>query len=112
MDMYKIHTIYKATCNITGLSYIGRTSRKLSDRIFDHAYVRKNREKSLFGQMIQLYGLNNFSWEEMYLTWDDTEAKLVECMFIKQYDTFRNGYNSNNGLSDKLLEYYRKVNTN
>ena len=92
----KIYTIYKATNNINGMSYIG----------FDSAWPRRKKvhfnrmnkdKKEFFHNALNKYGFDNFSWEVLYQSLDrDYTLKTMEEHFIREYDTFwknEKGYN-------------------
>mgnify|MGYP001365165081 CR=1 FL=1 len=88
----KIYTIYKATNNLNGMSYIG----------FDSAWPRRKKvhfnrmnkdKKEFFHNALNKYGFDNFSWEILYQSLDrDYTLKTMEEHFIREYDTFwKNG---------------------
>lgn len=51
--------IYKATCVITGKSYVGQTKKSLRQRIREH---NKDKSNSVFHKAIRKYGKQNFIW--------------------------------------------------
>jgi group I intron endonuclease len=108
MDMYKqTAIIYMATNNITKLSYIGFTSCQLNHRIKEHQYD-SNRSDTHFYRAAKKYGWNSFDWYILYESWDKEHClNVMEPYFIKEYDTYENGYNSTfggDGLSTKHMK--------
>jgi group I intron endonuclease len=111
--------IYKWTCNISNKSYIGQTKNE-KDR--EKSFL--NESESYAGEKInnarKKYGLSEG-------TWTKTVLKRIECSneedlrkelnywekyYIKEYDTFNNGYNSTDGgdcdFSDEVIEKMRE----
>jgi len=105
-----IFTIYKATNSITGLSYIGYTSN-LKTRIKMHKIeCGRDPKPNKFYCAIKELGWDNFQWDILYQSWDKNHCEyIMEPYFISEYNTFRNGYNSNNGKCQKLVDYYTSV---
>lgn len=87
-----IHTIYKIVNNITGKVYIGYDSR-WPKRKQSHIYHTKDRNQYIY-QSIRKYGIKNFTWEPIYQSKDGKHClSVMESHFIKEYDSFNNGYN-------------------
>lgn len=87
-----IHTIYKIVNNITGKVYIGYDSN-WPKRKQSHIYHTKDRNQYIY-QSIRKYGINNFTWEPIYQSKDGIHClSVMESYFIKEYDSFNNGYN-------------------
>ena len=87
-------TIYKHT-SPSGKSYIGLTSKDPEKRWLDGAGYNP---KTKFGKAISKYGWENFSHEILEENIDNLkEAQEREKFWIKQLDTFKNGYNSTEG---------------
>ena len=85
-----IYTIYKATNTLTGKCYIG----------FDSNWpVRKSghlssKENTYFHSTIKKYGKDAFIWEIIYQSYDRNHClKEMEPYFIKENDSYQNGYN-------------------
>lgn len=94
-DILKTNVIYKLTFP-SGKSYIGLTNRRLKDRLYEHCNdsfnnkIRGYRNKK--ARAIRKY--MEFSVDILYQGEDlDNE----EIKFIKELDTFKNGYNSTLG---------------
>jgi group I intron endonuclease len=109
-----IYRIYKATNTLTGMSYIGYTSRRICDRWDEHVANSRGRRKrkSKFYAAIAEYGSKAFTRTYLATTCDEDKAKELEAKYIKIYDTCDNGYNSNAGgcgLSDYSEEWKERV---
>lgn len=86
--------IYKATNKINGKSYIGFAS-KFEVRKQKHLSDSKREKKThyFFHKAIKKYGWDNFEWSVL-----KEDATLEdERHFIKEHDTFGNGYNLTTG---------------
>lgn len=99
--------IYKATCIITGKSYIGQTKRSLEKRKHQH---ENSSDTYYFHRALKKYGKENFEWvilEEC----DNTELDTREKYWIQFYNTYEKGYNSTlGGDNANALEEWRKKN--
>ena len=120
--------IYKWTCNISNKSYIGQTTNEK-----DREKKFLNESESYAGEKInnarKKYGLSEG-------TWTKTVLKCIECSneedlrkelnywekyYVKEYNTFNNGYNSTDGgdcdfssevikkMREKSLEYWNNL---
>ncbi len=91
-----IYTIYKSVNRINGKVYIGFDS-KWPKRIERHEYNYKNHKQKKhfkFYRALRKYGWNNFIWEVIYQSKDGLHClQVMESYFIKEYDSFNNGYN-------------------
>lgn len=86
--------IYKATCTVTGMCYIGQTVKSLEQRAKTH-WQSKN-VKSKFHDALIEFGKDAFVWEEI----ERVEESLLserEQYWIAFYDSWHNGYNSDGG---------------
>lgn len=94
--------IYKFTNNITKKSYIGQ-SINLESRYNSHKrnYLNKNLStyNSKFYRAIRKYGFENFTYEILCQSKNYTveELNYYEQLYIKQYNSFLDGYNMNYG---------------
>lgn len=94
--------IYKFTNNITKKSYIGQ-SINLESRYNSHKrnYLNKNLStyNSKFYRAIRKYGFENFTYEILCQSENYTveELNYYEQLYIKQYNSFLDGYNMNYG---------------
>lgn len=92
-----IYSIYKATCKITGLSYIGFTGQSYTTRIKQHKIKSKNSDYKFY-RAIREYGWNSFEWELLYQSYDKIHClNVMEPHFITEYDSFKKGYNDTEG---------------
>jgi len=85
--------IYKATNKISQISYIGQTIKKLKYRKQDHKSAAKRNPKYYFHRAIRKYGWKNFEWKILEECDSKEELDEMEFHYIKQYDTYHNGYN-------------------
>ena len=89
-----IHTIYKITNNISNKIYIGYTSKTVEHRFKQHC---ADNRKTILHDAIRGYGPDNFSVEAIYQSHDGEHTKNMEKIFIKEYDSIKNGYNMTEG---------------
>lgn len=90
--------VYKLTCAVSGKSYVGITARALDTRWLEHcARARQGIRNSRLAAAMRKYGMDSFSREVIATTDTHDEARSLECAFIRQFDTFANGYNANEG---------------
>ena len=82
--------IYRVINKINGKIYIGQTVSSLEHRISQH-FCEKN--KSYFHNALRKYGKENFQWKILEHCDSKEELDEMEFHYIKQYDTFNNGYN-------------------
>ena len=95
--------IYRAYCLSTKKSYIGQTSNPINIRKNQHLSASFNEnDKSwhlYFHRAIRKYGIDNFEWTILEKISSDTKENLYECLnvleikYIKQYNSYYNGYN-------------------
>jgi len=88
--------IYKHTCNITDLSYIGSTIFSIDKRLKEHIRSGVRGDGKYFQRALKKYGVNNFS-SEILEDIEDTLLNDREIFWIEFYDTFNNGYNLTKG---------------
>lgn len=115
--------IYKFTNKITNESYIGQ-SINLESRYKTHKKQHNNKNhpsyNTKFYIALRKYGFDNFTYEILEQNNNLTREKLndLEKYYIKKYDTYRNGYNMNQGgnytsgpkeLSEKQVEKIKKA---
>ena len=101
--------IYKATNQINGKCYIGKTIQKLEERKSDHIKVSKKLKKKsecienegsiegvYFHNALNKYGKENFKWEIIYECDDELVLNVMETMKIivnHSHYTEGKGYN-------------------
>lgn len=87
--------VYKSTNTINNKCYIGQTVKKLEDRKQLHLY-RLNSMKNKnwhFYNALRKYGWDNFEWEVLEECDSKEELDEMEFHYIKQYNSYENGYN-------------------
>ena len=91
--------IYKATNIINGMSYIGRTTRKLKYRKYAHIYRAFNYDTPYkFHCAIREFGENAFEWETIDYTESLEDSYEKEVYWIEKLNTFsEHGYNMDKG---------------
>lgn len=94
--MSSIYSIYKVTNAINGKVYIGFDSN-WPNRQKNHKYLSNKRNQKIYSA-IRKYGWDNFIWEVIYQSKDGKHClNEMESYFIKQFDSYQNGYNSTLG---------------
>ena len=87
-----IYTIYKSVNTKTGKVYIGFDSKWPNRKIVHKSASKKGTTK--FYNAIRKYGWDTFEWEILYQSKDrEHTLNIMESFFIKEYDSFDNGYN-------------------
>lgn len=84
--------IYKVTNKLNNKSYIGLSKdRSIFERWGEHAKLTS----SMLSQAIDLYGIENFSFEvlEVHENTTNKDLRKRESELIKKYNTINNGYN-------------------
>lgn len=92
------HKIYKITNLVTGLCYIGMTRNSLKRRFSGHrkdASRHPNRKMSI--ALNEYKDINNWKIELLEDNISENNIFNREKYYIKLYNTFENGYNSNDG---------------
>lgn len=90
--------IYKATCKVSGKSYIGWTNNfKRRKKTHEIDALKGNEALPKFYRAIRKYGIENFEWK--IIDWSSSEefGKRQEIYWIGRFNTFENGYNSTIG---------------
>ena len=110
--------IYMHTSERSGKSYVGLTSKSIETRWQHHCHLARTGSEYHFHRAIRLYGENNWIHEVIACNIDTIEeAQQLEKFFIKQHNTFENGYNmtyggetsANKGKALKRTEVYEWV---
>ena len=89
--------IYKATCTETELVYVGQTATSLPLRRQEHFREAANGSDTSFHQAIREHGEDAFVWDVLADEIPQAELGEHERFYIRFYDTFRSGYNGNQG---------------
>ena len=89
--------VYKVTNMINGKVYIGKTESDLKVRRAGHYQSVKRGSESNFHRALRKGNRNDFKWEILneYNTKED--MNIAEVNYIKEYDTYKNGYNMTEG---------------
>ena len=87
------YEIYMHTFSASGKSYIGMTKMGVTERLHKHYINACAGDKTHFYRAIRKYGLSNIKTVILGHTFSEKEAREMECKFIAQFDTFKNGYN-------------------
>lgn len=91
-----IHTIYKSVNTKTGKVYIGFDSN-WPNRVSVHKSSYKKQDYKFY-RSIRKYGWDSFDWSVVYQSYDrEHTLNVMEKYFIKEYDSYNNGYNSTLG---------------
>ena len=108
----KIYTIYSATNTITSKMYIGYTENFESRK--EQHFKKSKIRNSKFYNSIRKHGWESFKWNIIYQSLDGEHCKnIMEEFFIRQYDTYNNGYNmtyGGDGFSSEINSEYAKKN--
>lgn len=96
-----IQGVYKITNKINFKSYIG-ISNDIYERWQQHIHnaFNSNNQKDyhkLLSAAIRKYGVDNFTFEILKVENDIDQRKELEKYYIKEYDSFNDGYNMTTG---------------
>lgn len=109
--------IYRAYCLTSKKSYIGQTINSLEDRRNSHlndTFGNKNSQLH-FHKALRKYGIDNFEWTIIDTIQADSQESLHECLnlleikYIKQFDSYENGYNMTLGGQGGITIESKKV---
>lgn len=103
--------IYTAQNTFTGEVYVGATSKSLIERKNDHLQKSRKGSDRVFHQAIRTFGSDSFVWTEVDSANSLNELADKETEYIYLYDSFQNGYNSDNGGGFKKTVYQYNVET-
>jgi group I intron endonuclease len=110
-------TIYKITNKINGKSYVGLTTKSLSER-FEAHWNRATKERSHIQNAMKKYGKDNFEIEALYVSFSKDDLYQQEVYFINKLNTFEGfGYNLTKGgggiteMSEKIRSKISKSKT-
>lgn len=105
--------IYYFYCRISKKYYIGQTTRSLNIRVKEHLKHSESLSKNHFHNALRKYGIENFDIKILHVIEKENKKDLIdelnrlEILEINNFDSMKNGYNSNSGgkryvLSEKL----------
>ncbi len=105
--------IYKITNKVNGKVYIGQTIQGLSRRKGEHIYRFNIRERDhkLYLAMNK-HGIDNFTFESLCCVLKEEYLDDLEKHFVKEYNSFKRGYNMTCGgdsVSKETREKLRNV---
>lgn len=86
--------IYKIINLVNDKVYIGKTTKTLEKRFYEHCYQYKTKTK--IKNAITKYGKDNFKIEEIECC-DNSISNEREIFYINYYDSINNGYNLTTG---------------
>ena len=99
--------IYKVTNKENNKVYIGKTIRELKQRKWAHYDSARNlKSETNFHRALIKYPKESFVWEIIANATNEDELNQLEIKFIKEYDSFKSGYNMSIGGTGGLT--YRK----
>lgn len=95
--------IYCITNKINGKKYVGKTESTIEKRFTEHCkdYKRKRCEKRPLYSAFKKYGIDNFEITELEKVFDSAELCNREIYWIKELNTYSNGYNATLGGDSK-----------
>lgn len=105
-----MHSIYLITNKISGKHYVGYTSYDLDNRISRHLSDTKRGSTFELHEAIRLHGWENFTAKIIYQSPDyEHTLQEMESHFIKEYDSYENGYNGTLGGGNTGPETSAKI---
>ncbi|GAB4513494.1 MAG: hypothetical protein Tsb004_20660 [Allomuricauda sp.] len=104
-QLHNKYIIYKATNKINNKVYIGASTTSLETRKNDHVNKSKGTNRTTFQKAIGTFGPDAFTWEILDYATTTDELALKERCYIKRYNSYSNGYNSDSGGGFKKKVY-------
>lgn len=92
--------VYLITNKINGKKYVGQTIRPIAQRFREHC-----RADSVIGCAIRKYGEFNFTIEHIDTAFSLEELNALEQFWIKEHDSYNNGYNLTIGGGSGTVGY-------
>jgi group I intron endonuclease len=89
--------IYKATNVSNGKVYIGKTTLSLNVRKARHYASAKRGSETNFHRALRIHSNECFKWEILSKAIDETELNEFEVKYIKEYNSYKKGYNMTEG---------------
>jgi group I intron endonuclease len=89
--------IYEVTNVLTGMKYIGATSKTLEDRKRDHIQKARKKVGGDFQNALRTYGKEAFEWVQVDTANSANELADKEKEYVIKYDAKDNGYNADRG---------------
>lgn len=97
------YAVYMHTFKTSKKCYIGFTKFSVEDRLHKHYLNAQSGMDTKFYRAIRKYGIKDIETKILFESKDRDEACVKESEFIKKYDTFKTGYNSNLGGSGGMI---------
>lgn len=98
-----MYNIYIIKNKLNDKVYIGKTSKSIEERFKVHKVdMKKYKNRKLYKAMNEL-GVANFYIEKLDETDSFETSSELEIKYIKEYDSYKNGYNGNYGGEGKKL---------
>ena len=101
--------IYKATCSISGLSYVGQTKNTVSRRWTAHVRLAQYSDQFLLQKAIRKYGSEPWVVEIIDQCDSAEQANKLEIHYIQKFNTYKHGYNMTIGGHHTMPETVQKV---
>lgn len=100
-----MYNIYIIKNKINDKVYIGKTSKSIEERFRVHKYdMKKYKSRKLYKAMNEL-GFENFYIEKIDETDSFEKSSELEIKYIKEYNSYKNGYNGDcGGDGSKLID--------
>lgn len=89
------YIVYCHTLN--NKKYIGYTKKTMLERLAEHIEDALTGSDRHFHRAIRKYGAENIISEQLCKVKTKEQAKFKECVYVNQFDTFKNGYNMTRG---------------
>lgn len=100
--------IYKITNDVNNKVYIGLTTKTLQDRFKQHKYKAKEQQTNKDNKQHLYNAMNLYGEDKFHISLieecDNNILPQREIYWIKQYDSYNNGYNST--LGGEGVHYY------
>lgn len=106
--------IYQLTNVVNNKIYIGKTKRRLCNRLADHRYFSKKHKKQPISRAIAKYGWESFEVSILQLCQSEEEMNLNESLLITQKNSINPnvGYNVCSEIQDHRFsnsEYFKEL---
>ena len=85
--------IYRAISKTSGKVYVGKTTKTLEKRKYQHLYESRRGCQFKLHRAIRLYGEDDFLWEILETINSGDDLGIREVYWVSLFDSFRNGYN-------------------
>ena len=104
-----MYTIYLIQNRVNQKCYVGFTGNPVKNRWKQHIYAASSGGGFKLHSAIRKFGLENFEFSVIYQSKDREDTLLnKETFFIREYNSYKNGYNCNEGGINFNSEEMRK----